>query len=178
MSRIGLKAISIPSGIKVNATQTAVTVEGPKGKLEIKLHPRVKVSIKDGQISVARSKDERLDKALHGFTRSTIQNMISGVTTGYEKNLAIEGVGFKAAVQGKTLQLALGFSHPINYVIPEGVKVEAAKPTQISVKGIDKALVGQVAADIRRFFEPEPYKGKGIRYVGEHVRKKQGKTVG
>ncbi len=178
MSRIGLKAIAIPSGIKVNATQAAVTVEGPKGKLEMKIDPRIKVSVKDGQISVARSKDERLDKALHGFTRSSIQNMIAGVANGYEKNLAIEGVGFKAAIQGKTLQLALGFSHLINYTIPEGVKVEAPKPTQISVKGIDKHLVGQVAADIRQFFEPEPYKGKGIRYVGEHIRKKQGKTVG
>lgn len=178
MSRIGLKAITVPSGIKVAATVSKVTVEGPKGKLEMDIHPKMKVSVKDGQVQVSRSSDERFDKSLHGFTRSSIQNMILGVTNGYEKNLMIEGVGFKAAITGKNLQLLLGFSHPINYPIPDGVKVEAAKPTQLSIKGIDKALVGQVAADIRHFFEPEPYKGKGVRYVGEHVRKKQGKTVG
>ena len=178
MSRIGKKTVTVPSGVKVSVANGQVLAEGPKGKLAFKIHPRVQVNMKENQIQVGRASDERTDRALHGMVRSMIQNMVVGVAQEFTKHLQIEGVGFKAQIQGKTLQLALGYSHPINYTIPDGVKVEAPKPTQLVVHGVDRTLVGQVAAEIRRFFEPEPYKGKGIRFQGEHIRKKQGKTVG
>ncbi len=177
MSRIGKKAVTIAAGVKVQLSGRQLTVEGPKGKLTKELHPDVKVQIGNGQVEVTRSGNDNKNKALHGLTRSLIQNMVEGVTNEFSKNLQIEGVGFKAQVTGKALQLLLGFSHPIDYAIPDGVKIEAPKPTQLVVKGVDRILVGQVAADIRHFFEPEPYKGKGIRYQGEQVRKKKGKTV-
>ncbi len=177
MSRIGKKPLLIPSGVKITVANGQVLAEGPKGKLSLKLPPGVQISVKEGQAVVTRQSDDGRDKALHGLVRSSIQNMILGVTQEFSKNLQIEGVGFKAQIQGQALQLTLGFSHPINYTVPAGIKVETPKPTQVVVKGIDRALVGQVAADIRHIFEPEPYKGKGIRLQGEYVRKKQGKAV-
>lgn len=177
MSRIGKKPISIVSGVKVQLSGSLLTVEGPKGKLAKEFASEVKIQVANNQVEIGRQNDEGKSRALHGLTRSVIQNMIHGVTNEFVKNLQIEGVGFKAQVTGKTLQLTLGFSHPINYLIPDGVKVEAPKPTQLVVKGADRQLVGQVASDIRRFFKPEPYKGKGIRYADEQIRKKKGKAV-
>jgi len=154
-----------------------VLVEGPRGKLELDVHPRIEIERSNGDILLKRLTDEPYDRSLHGATRSLIQNMMIGVTEGFMKELELQGVGFRAQLKGKMLSLALGFSHPIEYPLPEGVKVELPKPEKIVVRGSDKALVGQVAADIRHFFEPEPYQGKGVRYVGEQVRRKQGKTV-
>lgn len=178
MSRIGKKPVAIPSGVKIELKSGRLFVQGPKGKLEVDVHPRIKVNIDKDKVEVVRSTNIRLDRALHGLTRSLINNMFIGVTEGYKKDLELEGVGFKAQVKGKSLNLVLGFTHPIDYPIPEGITVVCPKPTQISVSGTNKQLVGQVAADIRRFHKPEPYKGKGIHYVGEHIRRKQGKTVG
>jgi large subunit ribosomal protein L6 len=177
MSRIGKKPVGLPAGVKVGASGTVLTVEGTKGKLTFPLPAGFKVETKDNKVFVTRPSDEKQDKATHGLIRSYINNMIIGVTNGYQKDLEITGVGFKAAVQGKVLNLQLSYSHPINYDIPEGVTVETPKPTQIIIKGIDKTKVGQVAAEIRDFYRPEPYKGKGIKYVGEHVRRKAGKAV-
>lgn len=177
MSRIGKKAITADNGVKVQLNGEQISIEGPKGKLVKQLHARVKVKVDKERIEVIGDDSDRTGKALHGLTRSLIQNMIFGVTQGFSKSLMIEGVGFKAQLNGKTLQLSLGFSHPINYAIPDGIQVDTPKPTQLTIKGIDKALVGQVAADIRHFFEPEPYKGKGVRYIDELVRKKKGKAV-
>ncbi len=178
MSRIGKKPIVVPANAKVQIQGQKVSVEGPKGKLEFTAHPRVKVKLEANQILVDRATNQPSDRALHGLTRSLINNMVKGVFDGYSKDLEIEGVGFRAQLKGKMLSLALGFSHPIEYVIPEGIKIEVPKPERITVRGIDKHLVGQVAADIRKFYEPEPYKGKGIHYAGEVIRRKQGKTVG
>lgn len=178
MSRIGKKPIAIPAGVKVQMIGTKVSVQGPKGKLEIELHPRIKVTVAKDQVEVSRATDIRTDRALHGLVRSLINNMIIGVTEGYKKELEMEGVGFKGVLKGSVLTLTLGFSHPINYQIPEGITIVLPKPTQISVSGNDKQMVGQVAAEIRLYHKPEPYKGKGIHYVGEHIRRKQGKTVG
>ena len=177
MSRVGKKPVSVPQGVKVEIKAQKLHVEGPKGKLDLDVHPRIKVSLKDGHILVDRPTNIPQDRSLHGLTRSLIANMIVGVTQEFSRTLEIEGIGFKAQVQGKTLQLALGFSHPIIFTIPEGIKVEAPKPTIVVVKGIDKALVGQVTANIRKFFEPEPYKGKGVRYAGEQIRRKAGKAA-
>ncbi len=177
MSRVGKKPIDIPSNVKVNLDGKMVEVEGPKGKLEEHIHQRMSVKIEDNQVLVTRPSDNRLDKSLHGLTRSLIQNMVIGVTEGYKKELEIHGVGMRAQLQGKKLSLQLGFSHPVNYDVPEGISMIVAKPTQIEITGIDKQLVGEVAAEIRHFYKPEPYKGKGIRYKGEYVRRKAGKTV-
>jgi len=177
MSRIGKKPVQIPDKVKVAIEAMTVKVEGPKGKLSLNVHPRVTVTIEDNRVIVKRKSDLKLDKSLHGLTRSLINNMIIGVTDGYRKDLEIIGVGFKAAVQGKQLVLNLGFSHPINYAIPEGITIQVPKPLNISVSGFDKRLVGQTAAEIRDFHRPEPYKGKGIRYAGEYVRRKVGKKV-
>ncbi len=177
MSRIGLKPVLITAGVKVQVTGTKLLVEGPKGKLSRELHPDIQVQVAEGQVHVKRTGNDNKSKALHGLTRALIQNMIEGVTNEYVKQLMIEGVGFKAQITGKNIQMALGYSHPIDYVIPDGVKVEATKPTQLVIKGIDKEAVGQVAAELRHFFEPEPYKGKGVRYIDEVVRRKKGKAV-
>ncbi len=177
MSRVGKKPIDIPSNVKVSLDGKAVQVEGPKGKLEERVHQRMSVKIEDNQVFVTRPSDNRLDKSLHGLTRSLIQNMVIGVTEGYKKELEIHGVGMRAQLQGKKLSLQLGFSHPVNYTVPEGISMIVPKPTQIEIAGIDKQLVGEVAAEIRHFYKPEPYKGKGIRYKGEYVRRKAGKTV-
>lgn len=178
MSRIGKKPVILPSGVKAALQGLQLTVQGPKGKLDMKLHPRLKVAVHADKVEVARPTDIRTDRALHGLTRSLIQNMVNGVTAGYIKELEIVGVGFKAVVKGKILNLALGFTHPIDYTIPEGIEIKCPNPTRVVVAGMDKQKVGQAAAEIRGFYEPEPYKGKGIHYVGEVIRRKQGKTVG
>lgn len=177
MSRIGKKPILVLDKVKVTVDKNVIIIEGPKGKLENKIHHRMQVELKDKEIIVKRSSDLKLDKSLHGLTRSLIQNMVIGVTSGYMKELEIQGVGLRAQVQSKKLNLQLGFSHPINYEIPGDITIETPKPTQIIIKGIDKQKVGEVAAEIRGFYKPEPYKGKGIRYKGEYVRRKAGKAV-
>ncbi|OGW78949.1 MAG: 50S ribosomal protein L6 [Omnitrophica bacterium GWA2_52_8] len=178
MSRVGKKPIIVPDKVKAELKGLELNVQGPKGKLMLSLHPRMKVQISDKEILVNRPTDIRTDRALHGLTRNLIANMVNGVVNGFQKDLIIEGVGFKAQVKGKELSLALGYTHPIDYPIPEGIEIKCATPTQISILGIDKQKVGQAAADIRRFHKPEPYKGKGIRYSDEVVRRKQGKAVG
>jgi large subunit ribosomal protein L6 len=178
MSRIGNKAVEIPDKVKVNVDQEgAVSVEGPKGKLQWKLPRQIRASVQDNQVSVVREADSRNVKALHGLSRSLVHNMVQGVSEGFTKQLEIEGVGFKAAVQGSTLNLSLGFSHPVTFSIPKDIKITVVDNTKITVQGVDKQLVGQVAADIRGFYPPEPYKGKGVRYAGEQIRRKEGKTV-
>lgn len=177
MSRVGKKHIDIPASVKVAINGNKISVEGPKGKLEHDFPTELKVSEKDKKLLVEKMSPTKEASPLHGLTRTNIANLIKGVTDGYEKQLEIKGVGFKAQVQGNILQMALGFSHPVKYEIPEGITITAKKPTQIVVTGIDKAKVGEAAAEIRHFFKPEPYTGKGIRYVGEYVRHKAGKTV-
>jgi large subunit ribosomal protein L6 len=178
MSRIGNKAVEIPDKVKVNVDQEgAVSVEGPKGKLQWTLPREIRASVQDNQVSVVREAESRNVKALHGLSRSLVHNMVQGVSEGFTKQLEIEGVGFKAAVQGSTLNLSLGFSHPVTFSIPKDIKITVVDNTKITVQGVDKQLVGQVAADIRGFYPPEPYKGKGVRYAGEQIRRKEGKTV-
>ncbi len=177
MSRIGKQPVQITAGVKVAIDKSTVKVEGPKGKLDFVIPYGVKAQQEENQIIVTRLSDIKDHRMKHGLVRAVINNMIVGVTEGFTKELEIQGVGFKAQLSGKKLVLNLGFSHPVEYNIPEGISVEAPKPTQIIVKGIDRQLVGQTAAEIRGFYKPEPYKGKGVRYVGEYVRKKAGKTV-
>jgi large subunit ribosomal protein L6 len=178
MSRIGNKPVEIPEKVKVDIdNEGAVSVEGPKGRLEWKLPRGIKASVQDNRVSLVREAEARSVKALHGLSRSLVHNMVQGVSQGFRKQLEVEGVGFRAAVQGSTLNLNLGFSHPIPFQIPQGIKITVTDATKINIEGADKKLVGQVAADIRGFYPPEPYKGKGVRYVGEQIRRKEGKTV-
>jgi len=177
MSRIGKKPIIIPNGVKVVANDRKISVEGPKGKTQMDLPERINVSLKDNTIQVTTDSESKTQRAMHGTVRALIVNMIKGVSEGYTKQLEIVGVGFRAQVQGNILNMQLGFSHPVNFPLPSGIKIETPKQNQIIVSGIDKKLVGQVAADIRRILPPEPYKGKGIRYEGEFVRRKLGKAV-
>jgi large subunit ribosomal protein L6 len=178
MSRIGNKTIALPDKVKVNVSDDgAVAVEGPKGKLSWKLPREISAKVENNHVSLARAAESRSVKALHGLSRALLNNMVRGVSEGFTKNLEIEGVGFRAAVQGRTLNLSLGFSHPILFPIPKEIKIAVTENTKIAIAGIDKQLVGQVAADIRRFYPPEPYKGKGVRYAGEQIRRKEGKTV-
>jgi len=179
MSRVGKKPVDIPSGVKVEVKDSLVVVESSKGKLEYKIKSPIKVSVLDKRVIVKLDAEEptREDRALFGLTRTIISNLIKGVTEGYKKELEIRGVGFKAQVQGQKLQMTLGFSHPVVYEISEGVTVATPKPTIIIVSGMDKVKVGEVSAEIRDFFRAEPYTGKGIRYLGEYVRHKAGKTV-
>ncbi len=178
MSRIGNKAVDIPDKVKVNiGNDGAVAVEGPKGKLNWQLPREIKGSVADNRVSLMRGAETRSVKALHGLSRSLVNNMVQGVSAGFTKDLIIEGVGFKAAVQGQVLNLSLGFSHPILFSIPKDIKITVTESTKISISGIDKKAVGQVAADIRRYYPPEPYKGKGVRYADEVIRRKEGKTV-
>ena len=177
MSRIGKQPIAIPPKVKVEVKGQKVLVEGPKGKLDWELPKRTSLKVADGKIVVSREGDDAQAKALHGLSRALVNNMVKGVTDGFVKKLEIQGVGFKAAVQGKVVNLALGFSHPINYAIPDQIKVTVEENTKLTIEGPDKKVVGQVAAEIRGFYPPEPYKGKGVRYVGEHVQRKEGKTV-
>ena len=176
MSRIGKKPIEIPAGVKVAVSGNTVTVEG-KAKLSLDLPPHVAVEVADNKVVVKQASEAREAGAMHGLARSLINNMVIGVTAGFKKELQIVGVGYKAALQGSKLNLSLGYSHPINYQIPEGVKVTLVE-NKIVVEGADKQLVGETAAEIRRFRSPEPYKGKGIRYVDERIVLKEGKSVG
>ena len=175
MSRIGKLPIKIPEKVKVTMDGTAVRVEGPKGKMRVPFNSQVSVAVKDGQVTVTRPNDERLPKALHGLTRTLINNAIKGVTVGYEETLEISGVGYKAEVKGKFLNMALGFSHPVEFPIPEGITIEVDKGTRVTLKGVDKHLVGMTASQIRVIRKMEPYKGKGIKYASEKVRRKVGK---
>jgi large subunit ribosomal protein L6 len=181
MSRIGKQPINIPSKTKVTVSGQVVAVEGPKGKLEWTVPNPIAVEVKADKVIVTTKQLDRTGKARWGLTRSLINNMVKGVNAGYSKRLVVEGVGFRAAVQGQTLQLSLGYSHPINYKIPKSIKLTVVdtqdKKPLITIEGVDKQLVGEVAACVRRFYPPEPYKGKGIRLEGEHVRRKAGKTV-
>ncbi|HSQ28252.1 MAG TPA: 50S ribosomal protein L6 [Gemmatimonadaceae bacterium] len=178
MSRIGRLPVAIPNGVTVAVDGNTVKVKGPKGELTHRLPGGISVDRTDNSLNVKRESDETNHRALHGLTRSLIQNMMDGVTKGYQKQLEITGVGFKAEVRPYGLQLALGFSHAIEYRAPAGIKLSAPQPTQILIDGPDKAMVGQVAAELRSLRPPEPYKGKGIRYAGEVIRRKAGKAGG
>ena len=177
MSRIGQNPINIPAGVNIDLKGTLVKVRGQKGSLEYQVHKNMNISEHDGSVLVNRNSDAREQRAIHGTTRQMIHNMVVGVSEGFSKELEIIGVGFQAQVQGTRLRLQLGYSHDIYFDMPEGITVTANR-TEVKVEGIDKQLVGAVAAKIRSFRPPEPYKGKGIRYKGEYVRSKQGKTVG
>lgn len=176
MSRIGNKPITVPAGVEVKIDGHIVTVKGPKGTLTHKVNPEISVKMEDGQILVSRPDDEIKSRSLHGLNRTLINNMVVGVTEGFEKKLEIQGVGYNAQMQGRNLKLALGFSHPVIVEPPEGITITTPSSVVIVVSGSDKDLVGQVASEIRNWRRPEPYKGKGIRYSGEHVRRKAGKT--
>jgi len=176
MSRIGRLPIEIPQGVQVNLVDNLITVKGPKGELQKELPAENKVEVQDNQVVVTRPSDQREHRALHGLTRTLVANMIEGVTKGFEKKLEIVGVGYRAALQGNKLVLQIGYSHPVEITPPPGIEIEVSAPTKITVKGIDKEQVGALAADIRAVRGPEPYKGKGIRYEGEHVRRKVGKA--
>jgi len=177
VSRIGRKPIEIPKGITVTMKDGIVTAKGPKGELTEKVHPDISVEVKDGQVLITRKSDEGKYRALHGLWRALIQNMITGVTLGYSRKLEIVGVGYRAEMKGLRLQLLLGYSHPILFAAPDGIKVEAPTQTSIIISGVHKQLVGLVAAKIRSFRPPEPYKGKGVKYEGEYIRRKAGKAA-
>jgi large subunit ribosomal protein L6 len=177
MSRIGRKPIAVPESVSIDVAPGRVSVKGPKGELDQVLSTDMKVEQADGVLTVQRPTDRGEHRALHGLTRSLIANMVEGVTDGFEKRLEIQGVGYRAQLKGKNLELALGYSHPVSIDAPEGIEFEVPQPTEIVVRGIDKQLVGQIAADIRKRRPPEPYKGKGIRYRGEHVARKVGKRA-
>ena len=176
MSRIGRKPVDVPDAVTVTIAPGNIAVKGPKGELTQTYSQDMTVSQEEGTILVARPTDRGPHRALHGLTRSLIANMVEGVTDGFEKRLEIQGVGYRAALKGKNLELALGFSHPVSIEAPEGIEFEVPQPTEIIVRGIDKQLVGQVAAEIRGYRRPEPYKGKGVRYENEQVRRKEGKS--
>ncbi len=178
MSRIGKMPVAVPEGIDVKLVDRRVTVKGPRGELSLEVHPAMKVTVADGEIRVERPSDTKEHRALHGLTRALLANMVEGVTKGFTKTLEIIGVGYRAEVKGRKLNLALGYSHPVEYEPVEGVTVECPNQTTVVVSGPDKQKVGQAAAEIRSLRAPEPYKGKGIRYQGEHVRRKAGKTAG
>ena len=177
MSRIGKKPIEVPEGVTISVAPGRVTVNGPKGELEQAVSPAIKVEQANGTLTVERPTDRGEHRALHGLTRSLIANMVEGVTNGFEKRLEIQGVGYRARLQGKALELALGYSHPVSIAAPEGIEFEVPQPTEVVVRGIDKQQVGEIAAQIRKQRPPEPYKGKGIRYAGEYVRRKVGKRA-
>ena len=176
MSRIGNKPITVPEGIEVSIDGQKITVKGPKGTLEKEIHSNMSVKLENGIITVTRPNDEKENRSLHGLTRTLINNMIQGVSQEYTKQLEINGVGYRAAKQGKTLVLTLGYSHPVKMEEPEGITYEVPNPNSIIVKGIDKELVGQMAAEVRKQRPPEVYRGKGIKYIDEHIRRKEGKT--
>jgi large subunit ribosomal protein L6 len=177
MSRIGRKPIAIPDGVTVEIKPGLVSVKGPRGELSQGVSSDMSVTQSNGTLTVARPSDRGEHRALHGLTRSLIANMVQGVTDGFEKRLEIQGVGYRARLQGKALELSVGYSHPVAVSAPDGIEFEVPVPTQVVVRGIDKQLVGETAARIRRSRPPEPYKGKGVRYVGEHVRRKVGKRA-
>ena len=177
MSRIGKQPIEVPEGVDVEVKPGEVRVKGPKGELTQQLHRDMMVSVDNGIVSVERPTDRGEHRALHGLTRSLIANMVAGVTDGFERRLEIQGVGYRAQLKGKALEMALGFSHPVTVQAPEGIEFEVPQPTEVVVRGIDKQLVGEVAARIRKRRPPEPYKGKGVRYAGEQVSRKVGKRA-
>lgn len=176
MSRIGKMPVVIPSGVTVNLEDGLVRVKGPKGELTQTLRPEVSVTVEDAELTVARESDAKAHRALHGLTRALVANMVRGVTQGFQKSLELQGVGYRAEKRGNKLVLNVGYSHPVEYPEPDGVSISTPSPTVIVVEGADKQKVGQAAAEIRQVRPPEPYKGKGIRYQGEHVRRKAGKT--
>jgi len=176
MSRIGKKIVAIPKGVEIKVVGEQLEVKGPLGSLRERVHPAVKMEIKDGVLTVVKIREEKGDDAVHGLMRSLAANMIQGVTAGYQRVLEIVGVGYRAQVQGGVLTLNVGYSNPVNYPIPKGIEVDASGKGQVSIKGIDKRLVGTVAAEVRAIRPPEPYKGKGIKYSDERIRRKVGKT--
>jgi large subunit ribosomal protein L6 len=177
MSRIGKKPIAIPDGVTVEVKPGLVSVKGPRGELSQAVSRDMKVQVEDGTLTVERPTERGEHRALHGLTRSLIANMVQGVTDGFERRLEIHGVGYRARLQGKALELSVGFSHPVSLTAPDGIEFEVPQPTEVVVKGIDKQLVGEIAARVRRARPPEPYKGKGVRYAGEQVRRKVGKRA-
>jgi large subunit ribosomal protein L6 len=177
MSRIGKQPIPLPDGVEVDVKPGNVSVKGPKGELHQTVAPEMKVDVADGTLTVERPTDRGEHRALHGLTRSLIANMVQGVTEGYEKRLEIQGVGYRAQLKGKALEMSLGYSHPVTLEAPDGIEFEVPQPTEVVVRGIDKQLVGEIAARVRKSRPPEPYKGKGVRYAGEHVSRKVGKRA-
>lgn len=177
MSRVGRKPITMAKGVTVDVKDRQISVKGPKGELSATVHPNIKVEIKENEVLFVRKDDQKQNRSLHGLWRALVQNMVTGVTEGYSKKLEIVGVGYRAEMKGRKLQLQVGYSHPILFGPPEGVKIETPTQTTITVSGIDKQLVGLVAAKIRSFRPPEPYKGKGVKYEGEYVRRKAGKAA-
>jgi large subunit ribosomal protein L6 len=176
MSRIGKKIITLPKGVEVKVAGDAIQVKGPKGTLSERMHPAVAVVVKDGVCTFTKVRDEKGDDAAHGLVRALTANMVKGVTEGFQKTLEIVGVGYRAQAQGSTLTLNVGYSNPVSFPLPKGIEVDASQKNQVVIKGIDKRLVGAVAAEIRGVRPPEPYKGKGIKYVEERIRRKVGKT--
>ena len=178
MSRIGKRPIELPKNVTATIDGHLVKVKGPRGELQRTLHPSMSIVLENGTLTVSRPSDEAEHKALHGLTRTLVANMVEGVTKGFQKQLEIVGVGYKAETRPYGVQLALGFSHPVEYRAPNGIKLTAPQPTQVTIEGADKEMVGQVAAEIRGLRPPEPYKGKGIKYAGEQIRRKAGKAGG
>ena len=180
MSRIGKNPVNVPSGVTVTINGSTISIKGPKGELTRDFHPNMKIELADNQLTVTRPNDLKLNRSLHGLTRTLLSNMVEGVTKGYEKQLEILGVGYRAAIAGSKLTLSLGFSHPVEFAIPKSITIELDKDKKniLIIKGFDKELLGETAANIRGFRPPEPYKGKGIRYVGEYVAQKAGKAAG
>ncbi|HYC33642.1 MAG TPA: 50S ribosomal protein L6 [Gemmatimonadales bacterium] len=176
MSRIGKRPVVVPKGVTVEVQGNTVGAKGPKGELRRTFHPEMQLSLADGQVSVARPSDDKRHKALHGLTRTLVQNMMEGVSKGYLKTLEIQGVGYKAEAKPYGVNLIVGFSHPVKYEAPQGIKISVENNTVVKIEGADKEIVGQVAAELRQVRPPEPYKGKGIRYQGEQIRRKAGKT--
>ena len=176
MSRIGKRPVTLPKGVTLDLQGQVVAVKGPKGELRRRLHPDMQIALDKDQFTVARPSEEKRHKALHGLTRTLVQNMVEGVSKGFSKTLEIQGVGYKAEAKPYGVNLIVGYSHPVKYEAPKGIKISVDNNTNVKVEGADKELVGQVAAELRSVRPPEPYKGKGIRYVGEHVRRKAGKT--
>ncbi len=178
MSRIGKKPVAVPAGVTVQVKGSTVSAKGPKGELERTFHPEMAIALDGTTLSVGRPSDEARHKALHGLSRTLVANMVEGVTKGFKKELELVGVGYKAEQRPYGLQMALGFSHPVKYEAPKGIKLSAPQPTQVIIEGANKEVVGQVAAEIRSIRPPEPYKGKGIKYLGEQIRRKAGKAGG
>jgi len=176
MSRIGKKPVPLPKGVTATVDGQTVVIKGPKGSLTRTFHPHMRLALENGELVVTRPSDDRAHRALHGLTRALLANMVEGVTQGFRKQLELHGVGYKAEAQGKGVKLVVGLSHPVEFPAPAGVQISVENNTLVKIEGIDKELVGQVAAEIRKVRPPEPYKGKGIRYQGEHVRRKAGKA--
>lgn len=176
MSRVGKQPIDVPDGVQVSVTQNHIKVQGAKGQLEWDFHPEMKVIVADGQIKVERPSDQKMHRSLHGLTRTLVYNMVTGVTKGFKREMDIIGVGYRANVEGKDLVFQLGFSHPVRFPIPDGIEIDVEKQTRINIQGINKQQVGQVAANIRSIRPPEPYKGKGVKYSDEVIKRKAGKS--